>query len=204
MLTTETMIAFSIIYLVDSITPGPAVSTVIVRGATIGIVRTLPFIAGLIVGDLLLFALAAAGLIALAAALGPLFFVIKWVGVAYLLYFAYQLWNAKFVETQEHFETGEGLRLFGMATLLPLGNPRAVGFYIALLPVVMDISLLTPTTYFQLSGIIVIIWGGCLCSYGFAASRASRIFKKPIAQRILNRCASCSMVGVAGTIAARN
>lgn len=79
MLPVESLLAFALIYTIDSVTPGPAVAMVTVRGATIGVRRTAPFILGLVVGDLFLFAIAAAGLIALAAALGPLFFIIKWV-----------------------------------------------------------------------------------------------------------------------------
>ncbi|MEM8797509.1 MAG: LysE family translocator [Pseudomonadota bacterium] len=203
MLPIESLLAFALIYLVDSLTPGPAVAMVTVRGATMGVKRTAPFIFGLVVGDLILFAIAAAGLIALAAALGPLFIVIKWAGIAYLLYLAYRLWNAKPVSLPPPPQKGEGWRTFGIALLLPLGNPKAVGFYIALLPTVMDVTTLTIAAYFELSVLIVLIWAGSLFGYAIAASKAGRLLRAPRAQRVLNRTSACTMVGVAGTIAVR-
>ncbi|MEM8838441.1 MAG: LysE family translocator [Pseudomonadota bacterium] len=203
MLPIESLLAFALIYLVDSMTPGPAVAMVTVRGATMGVKRTTPFIFGLVVGDLILFAIAAAGLIALAAALGPLFFVVKWAGITYLLYLAYRLWNAKPVPLPPPPQKGEGWRTFGIALLLPLGNPKAVGFYIALLPTVLDVSTLTILGYVELSALIVIIWAGSLFGYAMAASKAGHLLRAPRAQRILNRTSACTMVGVAGTIAVR-
>ncbi len=203
MLPIEGLLAFTLIYTIDSITPGPAVAMVTVRGATMGVRRTTPFIMGLVVGDLFLFAIAAAGLIALAAALGPLFFIMKWIGVGYLLYLAYQMWNAVPVTIPSVPQQGEGLRSFGVATLLPLGNPKAVGFYIALLPTVLDVSALTLLAYVELSIAVVIIWGVALFGYAIAASRAGELLKRPQAQRALNRCSACTMLGVAGAIAIR-
>lgn len=203
MLPAEHLLAFALVYSIDSITPGPAVAMVTVRGATVGVKRTAPFVAGLVVGDLLLFAIAAAGLIALAAALGPLFFLIKWAGVCYLIYLAYKLWNAEPVTLPSEPQKGEGLRSFGMATMLPLGNPKAVGFYIALLPTVLDVSTLAPLAYLELSAVVVVIWGASLLGYAAAAARASELLKKPSAQRLMNRGSACTMLGVAGTIAIR-
>ncbi|MEP3630827.1 MAG: LysE family translocator [Hyphomicrobiales bacterium] len=204
MLPIESLLAFALIYTIDSVTPGPAVAMVTVRGATMGVRRTAPFIMGLVVGDLFLFAIAAAGLIALAATLGPLFFIIKWVGVVYLLYLAYQMWNAAPIILPSAPEQGEGLRSFCIATLLPLGNPKAVGFYIALLPTILDVSGLTPAAYVELSIAVVVIWSASLFGYAAAASRAGKLLKQPKAQRVLNRCSACTMVGVAGTIAVRD
>ena len=203
MLSIESLLAFALIYTIDSITPGPAVAMVTVRGATIGVRRTAPFIMGLVLGDLFLFAIAAAGLIALAAALGPLFVIIKWIGVGYLLYLAYRMWNVDPVSISAEPQQGEGLRSFGIAMLLPLGNPKAVGFYIALLPTVVDVTTLAMLAYVELSIAVFIIWGLTLFGYAAAASRAGELLKKPKAQKVLNRCSACTMVGVAGTIAVR-
>ena len=204
MLPVESVLAFALIYTIDSLTPGPAVAMVTVRGATMGIGRTAPFIFGLVVGDLFLFAMAAAGLIALAAALGPLFFVVKWVGICYLLYLAYSLWNAKPVSLPPTPRDGEGWKTFGMAILLPLGNPKAVGFYVALLPTVLDVGALSIFACLELSALIVLIWSGSLFLYAAAAANAGELLKKPRAQLLLNRTSACTMVGVAGTIAARD
>jgi len=199
----DLIIAFALVFLIDSVSPGPATAAVVAKGATTGLRRTLPFIAGLLVGDLILFALAIVGLAAMAAAMGPLFAFIKWVGIAYLLFLAYRMWTAKPVKWSKSAPRGEGLRLFGLGTLLPLGNPKAIGFYIALLPAVLDVSAIEPHAALELAVVIVLIWGGVLTAYATAADRASRMIATPRAQIWLNRTSAGAMVGAAGTIAAR-
>ena len=63
---------------------------------------------------------------------------------------------------------------------------------------------LTMLAYVELSVAVVIIWGASLFGYAAAASRAGDLLKKPKAQRALNRCSACTMLGVAGTIAVRD
>lgn len=197
------LIAFAIIFTIDSVTPGPATAAVVAKGATTGLWRALPFITGLVVGDLILFALAVAGLAALAAALGPLFALIKWVGVAYLLYLAWRMWTAAPMPMSRTAPEGEGLRLLGLGTLLPLGNPKAIGFYIAILPTVVDVSALSAAAILSVAAIIVVVWTGTLAGYAAIADRASRVIQTPRAQRWLNRGSAGAMIGAAGTIASR-
>ena len=197
------LIAFTLIFTIDSVTPGPATAAVVAKGATTGLWRTMPFIGGLVLGDLILFALAVAGLAALAAALGPLFALIKWVGVGYLLFLALRMWTAEPVAMSRTAPDGEGLRLLGLGTLLPLGNPKAIGFYVAILPTVMDVSALSATAVLTIGAIIAVAWTATLAGYAAVADRASRVIQTPRAQRWLNRGSATAMVGAAGTIAAR-
>lgn len=199
----ELVLAFLIVFSIDSISPGPAVATVVAKGATTGLKRTMPLICGLVLGDLVLFASAMAGLAALAAALGPLFSVIKWIGIGYLLFLAYKMWTAKPVEVTKTAPEGEGLKLFALGMVLPLANPKAVGFYVALLPAVMDVSAISSADAVLFGSIIITVWGIVLAAYAAAGERASRVIKTPSAQRWLNRGAAGAMVGAAGTIAAR-
>lgn len=196
-------IAFTLVFVIDSVTPGPAVAAIVAKGATSGWWRTLPFIAGLVIGDLILFALAVAGLAALAAALGSLFVLIKWLGVAYLLYLAYRMWTAEPIAPSRTAPDGEGMRLLGLGTLLPLGNPKAIGFYVAILPTVMDVAALSAPAVLAVAAIIAVVWTAVLVGYATAADRASRMVSTPRAQRWLNRGSAGAMVGAAGTIATR-
>lgn len=197
------LIAFTLVFVVDSVTPGPAVAAIVAKGATAGWWRTLPFVAGLVIGDLILFALAVAGLAALAAALGPLFALIKWLGVVYLLYLAYRMWMAEPMAPSRTAPDGEGMRLLCLGTLLPLGNPKAIGFYVAILPTVMDVSALSALAVLTVAAIIAALWAAVLIGYAAAADRASRMIATSRAQTWLNRISAGAMAGAAGTIATR-
>ena len=155
---------------------------------------------GLVVGDLILFALAVAGLTALAASLGPL---IECVGVAYSLHLAWRMSTAEPVRKSQTAPEGEGVRLVDLGTLLPLGNPKALGFYIAVLPRVVDVSAVSATVILIVAAIIVALWTGALAGYAPVADRASRVIKTPRAQRWLNHGSARAMVRAADTIASR-
>jgi len=194
--------AFILIFAIDSIAPGPAVAMVISRGASVGLNRTLPFIAGLVVGDLMLFLMALIGLMTLINSLGPLFFLIKWIGIAYLLYLAYSMWTAKPIDFDSTpAPKGSGWRSFVLAIFLPLGNPKAVGFYVALLPAFMDVEQLTMSTALNFSLAIVIIWSGTLIMYAVLADQGRKRLGLSAAQKWLNKCSAGAMVGAAGTLA---
>jgi len=195
---------FVVVYTIDSIVPGPAVAMVMSRGASIGLLRTIPFIAGLVIGELMLFVMALLGLAALAATLGPLFLIVKWLGISYLLYLAYTTWNAKPAKLEPVRIEGEGLRSFSLALVLPLTNPRAVGFYVALLPAFLDVGTLTFVAALPLSIAIVVIWTVALAFYTALADLGRRFFSNSSMRLWLNRGAAGALVGVAGTIALRD
>lgn len=196
--------AFILIFTIDSIAPGPAVAMVMSRGASVGLSRTLPFIAGLVLGDLLLFGMALLGLVALAKTFGPVFFVIKWIGVCYLLFLAYSTWNAE-LSTDKTTPIGRtGLRSFVLAFFLPLGNPKAVGFYVALLPVFIHVEELSFVAAFNFSLVIVVVWGLVLICYTALADKGRQYLKHTSAQKWLNRGSAGAMVTAAGTVAFRD
>lgn len=199
----ELLWAFVIIFAIDSITPGPAVAMVMSRGASVGLVRTLPFIAGLVIGDLLLFCMALLGLATLAKSYLTLFFLIKWIGVCYLLYLAYAAWTAKPTTTDIAPSGGTGVRSFVLALFLPLGNPKAVGFYVALLPAFMDVETLSLASAISFSVAIVTIWSLVLIFYTYLADQGRRYLRETDAMKWLNRGAAGAMVGAAGTVAFR-
>jgi len=216
---TELLWAFVIIYAIDSLAPGPAVAMVMSRAASIGLARTLPFIAGLVIGDLLLFLMALSGLVALVKTLGPLFFIIKWLGVCYLLYLAVSMWTAQVDNTSENSQKNpkrdskqipkqdpgskESWRSVVLAVFLPLGNPKAVGFYVALLPAFINVETVSLFTAVQFGIAIVVIWGLVLALYAVLADQGRRRLSFSAAQQWLNRGAAAAMVAAAGTIAFR-
>ena len=63
----------------------------------------------------------------------------------------------------------------GLGTLLPLGNPKVIGFYVALLPAVLDVAALSWSAALQLSGVIIAVWGLVLIGYAAAAEHAKKL-----------------------------
>lgn len=200
------LLAFAVVFVVDSLTPGPAVMTAMAKGAAHRHWSVLPFIAGLVLSDLALFALAVAGLVALAATYAPAFVILKWLGIGYLLFMAWRLWRSvpMALQASAPMSVKPGpFRNFGLGLLLPFANPKAIGFYVAILPTVMTVDQLNPATLLAISAIICLVWSLSLWAYAFAGDRASALMRTPTGQRMVNRCAGATMAGSAAWLAAR-
>ncbi len=195
----ELLLAFALIFTIDSYTPGPSVAAVAARSAAHGWRASVPLIIGLVVAELILFAAAIAGLAALAQAMGPAFALLKWAGVAYLLYMAWRMWTApvdKNVRADPNLKGGMGAGL-----LVALGNPQAIGFYIAILPSLFDANTLPWSVILLVGLLIALIYTAALFTYAFTGDRAGRMASSAIARRRLNRASATGMAGAAVAVA---
>jgi threonine/homoserine/homoserine lactone efflux protein len=192
--------AFCAVYLLAVATPGPGVAAVIARSLTHGMRGAPSFIAGFLVGDLIWFAAATAGLAALAQTAQSLFLAVRYAGAVYLLYLAYRLWTAPARPPEvggDIHASQRPLRLFFGSLWLTLGNPKPMIFFVALLPTVVPLRALAFQDYLLIAGAVTIILPLVLGAYALAASRARRFFQKPTSIRLLNRGAGTAMAGAA-------
>jgi threonine/homoserine/homoserine lactone efflux protein len=199
------LIVFATVYAAAVASPGPAIAALVARVLARGPRGLAPFIAGFVLGDLVWFTVAAAGLTVLAQTFYGVFTVIKYLGVAYLLYLAYKLWTTpvQSVEPHEAPRDESGLRLFLGALALTLGNPKVIVFFMALLPTIVDLAALTWSGFLEIGGLIVLILAGILALYGAAAARARRLFTSRRALRLVHRVTGATMAGAAAAIATR-
>lgn len=200
---TERLLVFAAAYLAVVILPGPAVTALLARVLVRGPQGAAGFIAGIIAGALIWLAVAATGLAALAAAFAPVFVVIRYAGAAYLLWLAWKLWTAPVQPLQASEGAGDGKGMFLTGLALNLGNPKAIIFFLALLPSVVDLDGLTPIIFAELAAVVVSIAVGVLGGYVVMAARLRRLFTSPRAIRMVNRGSSVAMAGAAATIATR-
>lgn len=196
---------FCAVYLLAVATPGPGVAAVLTRSLTHGMRGAPAFIAGFLIGDLIWFAGASAGLAALAETAQTVFLMVRYAGAAYLLYVAYRLWTAPAqpLDVGDVHASQRPLRLFLGSLSLTLGNPKPMIFFVALLPTVVHLRTLRFVDYLLIAAAITLILPLVLGGYAFAASRARRFFRKPKSIRLLNRGAGTAMAGAALVVAAQ-
>lgn len=199
------ILTFCAVYALAVATPGPGIAAIIARSLAHGSRGAPAFIAGFVVGDLVWFTIAATGLAALARTAATLFVAIKWAGVAYLLYLAWKLWRAPAgrVEVRQDDGREHGWRAFVASLMLTLANPKAILFFLALLPTVVDLASMNAVRFVEISAAIVTVLPAVLFSYVFLASRARRMFTAPAAVRRLNRGSGLAMAGAAVVVATR-
>ena len=88
------LLVFAGALLVNAGSPGPSIAALVSRVLTRGFRDVLPFLVAMWLGEVLWLTLAVAGLAAIAETFHLLFVVIKWAGIAYLLYLAWKMWTA--------------------------------------------------------------------------------------------------------------
>jgi threonine/homoserine/homoserine lactone efflux protein len=199
------LLTFCAVYALAVAAPGPGIAAIIARGLAHGLKGTPAFILGFVVGDLVWFGIAATGLAALAKTAATLFVAIKWIGVAYLLYLAWKLWSAPAasVKVTESDGSEHGWRAFVASFLLTLSNPKAILFFLALLPTVVDLASMNMVRFLEISAAIIVVQPLVLGAYALLAARARELFTTPKAVRRLNRSSGLAMAGAAVVVATR-
>lgn len=124
------LLGFAIASLLIEITPGPNMSYLALLAAREGHRSGYVAVAGVALGLAVLGAAAAFGLATLVAASPPVYSILRWGGVLYLLYLAWDAWNDAGEPAQA---TGQS-RFFIQGLVTNLLNPKAALFYVAVMP----------------------------------------------------------------------
>lgn len=127
------------------------------------------------------------------------FYVIKFIGAAYLFYLAFQLWRAKTGE--EAKDTPRAMKsLFALARqefLVAAGNPKAILIFTAFLPQFIDIAEPAAPQFFTLGVVFLSLEWIAIAVYAHIGIYLRRWFAEPKRRQVFNRiCAS--LLGVAG------
>ena len=171
-----TLAAFVPVALALNLTPGADMMFCLGQGLRSGPRAAIAASAGITLGGMVQVALAGLGLGALVAALPWAFDVIRWVGVAYLLYLAVQAWRSSRTAARE----GQGMsviRAFGTGFVVNLTNPKVILFVLAFVP-----QFVVP----EAGSVLVqfLIFGAVLGVGGFIINGAVGVFASGIGRRM--------------------
>lgn len=192
-------LAFALTMLVLAASPGPGVFITVARALASGAAHGVVVAFGIVTGDLIYLLLAIYGLAALSQTLGGLFAIVQYAGGAYLLWLGFKIWASP-----APAGAIQGVRelswkanyLSGL--LVTLGNPKAILFYLGLLPGFVDLNRLSHGDVLALAAIIALVLGSVMAAYACAAGQARRLLAGASAGRIINAVAGSVMLA-AGT-----
>jgi homoserine/homoserine lactone efflux protein len=145
-MTFETWLLFLIMETALSLSPGPAVFYVVSQGVR-AFPRAVPATLGILSANACYFALSATSLGALIAASARFFTIAKWVGAAYLIYLGIKSLRSAAAShsialtgtaTPGEREAPDRRQIYLGALTLQLSNPKALLFFLALLPQFID------------------------------------------------------------------
>lgn len=195
----QSYLLFASVYAFTAFVPGPAVVALVTRGIANGFWPTVPFLLGLVVADVILLTLTAAGLAVIAQAMGEAFFVVKLAGAAYLIWLGYRFWTAPIHDIDLPPRTTRSSLLGGFA--LGLGNPKALALWVALVPAVVDFSHLTVSSYLIMLSGPLFIGPAIGFAYILAAARVRALVVTVKARRRVNQIAGTALIGAGVTVA---
>lgn len=128
------LLAFALASLLIELTPGPNMAYLAILAADRGRLPGLAAVAGVALGLTLLGLLAISGLGTLVLDHAWLYQALRWAGVAYLVYLAWEAWtdSRKPIEVPDPF--AGSWRFFRRGLVTNLLNPKAALFYITIMP----------------------------------------------------------------------
>ena len=193
---------FALTELVLSLTPGPAVLLVVSQGIRRGLRASIASALGILTGNAIYFLLSAVGLGALLIASASLFEVIRWIGIAYLIFTGLRILLSTFrrsntgdeVSTAQENEDRPQAFVYGLLTQLL--NPKAIVFFTALLPQFVSPEGNLPMQFGILAVISLTVEFFVLLLYGFFADRSRRLISKEKYASWSDRIAGTCLVGV--------
>ncbi len=156
-------------------TPGPSQLLMLSNSAANGLGRGIITAAGDLTANLLQMLAAGLGLAAIVTASGTALAVIKWLGVAYLVYLGLRMILKAEPQNAQAASRASRKALWVQGFVTSAANPKAVVFFAALFPLFIDGSLpfwpqfaILSATYLTIDGLFLTAYGG---SASWLASR---------------------------------
>lgn len=181
--------AFMLACWVISISPGAGAIASMSSGLNYGFRHGYWNALGLQLALLVQIGIIAAGAGVLFATTPWAFLIVKWFGVAYLLYLAYSQWKAPVqkIEIQQNLHVKSRKKLVLNGFLVNMSNPKAIVFLLAVLPQFLDLAKPQTIQYVEMALTMVTIDLIVMAGYTGLASKVLAILKSPKQQKYMNR-----------------
>ena len=195
----EAWIAFCVTEAVLCFTPGPAVLLVVSAALGRGLRASLGASLGILTANTLYFALSATGVAAALVASRELFLVLKWSGAAYLVWLGLRMAFSR-APREANAQPVPVSRSFVRGFVVQGANPKALVFFVALLPQFIDPTAPLATQVLILGVSSVVIELVALSVYALTAVRARRVAGPRVA-RALERVGGGLLVAAGARLA---
>ena len=200
----ETWLGFFAACWVISLSPGAGAIASMSSGLQYGFWRGYWNALGLQIALVVQIAVVSVGLGAVLATSALAFTLIKWFGVAYLVYLGIKQWRAlpsDLADESAVRPVGKPLVLMARGFLVNISNPKALVFILAILPQFIDTHLPLLPQYLIIASTMVCVDLIVMAGYTGLASKVLRALKTPKQQRRMNRTFAGLFVSAAAFLA---
>ena len=172
-----------------SLSPGPGVFSSISSGLHHGLKRGMWNGVGMQLANLILLAIVAIGLGAILIASETLFTIVKWVGVAYLVYLGIVTWRAPargFVDDDDG-KAHTAREIFMRGFWVNITNPKGIIFFAAVFPQFIDVARPQAPQYAILAATTFVVDVVVMTMYCALAAKVMRAMKDERHLKWINR-----------------
>lgn len=203
-MTIDMTMAFASAFAVLAVSPGPALAATLSRTIGGGYASGLAVTTGLVIGDAIFLAIAMIGLSAIANAMGPLFQIVKYASAGYLIWLGVRAFRSANVPVSIEAAVSHCLiKDLTLGIIVYLGNPKPIIFYGALLPTVLDLSLIRFSDFATLMSVVIVVSLMVYGAYMLIALRAGRLLISSSMTRWLDQAMGVMLLGSGLLVASR-
>ena len=187
---------------VISLSPGAGAIASMSSGLQFGFLRGYWNVIGLQLALAVQILIVAAGVGAVLTASALAFNLIKWFGVAYLVYLAIKQWQQKpsTITTEQQQPQVDPLAMIVKGFLVNISNPKAIVFMLAVLPQFIDPAQALIPQYGIMMLTMITVDMIVMAGYTCLAVKVLLFLRTPRQQRILNRSFASLFLGAASLL----
>ena len=188
---------------VISLSPGAGAIASMSSGLQFGFLKGYWNVIGLQIALAVQILVVAAGVGAVLTASALAFNLIKWFGVAYLVYLAIKQWQQRPSEIKADIHAVQRVRALTMIVkgfLINISNPKAIVFMLAVLPQFIDPQHTLVPQYGIMMVTMIAVDMIVMAGYTCLAAKVLLFLRTPRQQRILNRSFASMFVGAASLL----
>ena len=194
-MTLSNMLALLGAMILLALTPDTSVIAVVARSLASGFSHGVVTILGLLLGDFIFIILAVYGLSTIAETMSSFFIVLKYLGGGYLIYLGLKLCQTKSnAITVEEVNELSWWSNFLCGLVITISDPKAIFFYISLLPAFLDLSNISRFDIGIIMLNATIAVGGVKLVYAYMADKARLLFQKSRVNKAMNTTAGIAMM----------
>ena len=182
-------ITYLIATIILSVSPGPGVFSSISSGLNHGLRVGIWNSIGMQAASLIVVGIVSLGLGAILLASESLISLVKWLGVAYLVYLGIVTWRApvRGFEPAPGDRAGGAREVFMRGFFVNLTNPKGIIFFAAILPQFIDVGRPQWPQYAILAATTLAVDTVTMAGYTALAAKVLRVMREPSRLRWMNR-----------------
>ena len=199
----ETWLAYTLVTTTFLLIPGPTIILVISYSLLRGRQAVIALVLGVGLGDLTAMSLSFLGVGVLLQTAATAFYLIKWLGAAYLIWLGIKMWcsASEFTDLDKKTRSHAWREIFSSAYITTALNPKSIVFFLAFIPQFIEPELPFTTQAVILGATFFVLAIISVLGYAALAIYAGQQLHLPLIQRWTHRIGGGLLIGAGGITA---